>query len=110
MKKNAKYLLEEFNKRANELTWNSSGTMFVDQVAIPGSNLFTLFPLLFKLRRSDKLIGLQDLIEKIDEMGLSSYIVTSHNLKRKHIDKEKESNKRNDNHENSNFPWYYLGP
>lgn len=93
LKKNAQHLLEEFDKRGNELTWNSSGTIFVDQVAIPGSNLFTVFPLLFKVRRSEKLIGLNELIQKINDMGLSSYIVNENNLKRKSIHKHQESKK-----------------
>jgi hypothetical protein len=113
LKKNAQHLLEEFDKRGSELTWNSSGIIFIDQVAIPGSNLFTLFPLLFKLRRSEKLIGLNDLIQKIDEMGLSSYIVHKNSLKRKspqnknHQETEKKMKK---DIENEDFPWYYLGP
>ncbi len=108
-KKNAKHLLEEFDKRGNELTWNSSGTIFIDQVSIPGSNLFTLFPLLFKLRRSEQLIGLADLIQKINDMGLSSYIVNKNNFKKKPIKTFKESNKKGDG-QSDDFPWYYLGP
>ena len=93
LKKNALHLLQEFDKRGNELTWNSSGTIFIDQVAIPGSNLFTLFPFLFKLRRSEKLIGLSDLIQKIDDMGLSSYIVNKNPYKRKLIEDHKQKKK-----------------
>ena len=107
-------MLDEFDKRANELTWNPSGTIFIDQVAIPGSNLFTLFPLLFKLRRSEKLIGLTDLIQKIDDMGLSSYIVNTNIGKRKSLLDKNESKKlfkKNvDNQESSEFNWYYIGP
>ncbi len=111
LKKNAQHLLEEFDKRGNELTWNSSGTIFVDQVAVPGSNLFTLFPLLFKVRRSEKLIGLNELIQKINDMGLSSYIVNENKLKRKLIDKDQESKKITKGAgESDEFPWYYLGP
>ena len=95
LKKNAQHLLAEFDQRGNELTWNSSGTIFVDQVAVPGSNMFTLFPLLFKVRRSEKLIGLNDLINKINDMGLSSYIVHEHSLKRKTIHNNQESQKKN---------------
>jgi hypothetical protein len=111
LKKNAQHLLEEFDKRGNELTWNSSGTIFVDQVAVPGSNLFTVFPLLFKVRRSEKLIGLNELIQKINDMGLSSYIVNENNLKRKSIHKHQESKKIiKGQGESDDFPWYYLGP
>lgn len=113
LKKNAKFLLDQFDKRGNELTWNSSGTIFIDQVGVPGSNLFTLFPLLFKLRRSEKLIGLNDLIQKIDDMGLSSYIVNKSSLKRKQKGDGKDSQKSKKHlysQESNKFPWYYLGP
>lgn len=46
--KTAKFLLKEFEKRGDELTWNSSGTIFIQKIALPGSNIFNLFPLLFK--------------------------------------------------------------
>ncbi len=107
-KKNAQHLLEEFDKRGNELTWNSSGTIFIDQVSVPGSNLFTLFPLLFKLRRSEQLVGLKDLIQKINDMGLSSYIVNQNNVKKK-VKNHKEIDKKGHG-ESDDFPWYYLGP
>ena len=111
LKKNAQHLLAEFDQRGNELTWNSSGTIFVDQVAVPGSNMFTLFPLLFKVRRSEKLIGLNDLINKINDMGLSSYIVHEHSLKRKTIHNNQESQKKiKGEGQSDEFPWYYLGP
>ena len=108
MKKNAKKLLEEFDKRGNELTWNNHGTIFIDEVSIPGSNLFTLFPLLFKLRRSEKLIGLNELIQKIDDMGLSSFIVKKKSFKK---NKRPQTTTSLSGHGiNDDFPWYYLGP
>ena len=108
MKKNAKKLLEEFDKRGNELTWNTQGTIFIDEVSIPGSNIFTVFPLLFKLRRSDELIGLNELIQKIDDMGLSTYIVKKKSHQKiKHKDDKKALSGLGKSDE---LPWYYLGP
>ena len=41
-KKKAKYLLNQFNERGDELTWNSDGVIFVNQISVPGSNIFEL--------------------------------------------------------------------
>jgi hypothetical protein len=105
-------LLEEFDKRGNELTWNTNGTIFIDEVAIPGSNLFTLFPLLFKLKRSEKLIGLSELIEKINDMGLSPYIVEkkSFNIAKQPEIMTEKKKVLSGHGQSDDLPWYYLGP
>ena len=46
----------------------------IDQTSIPESNIFVLFPHLFKNKNPKNLPGFQDFIEKIDEMGLSHLI------------------------------------
>lgn len=51
--KPAKFILSEIDKRGSELTWNSSGTIFINQIAIPQSNIFLLFPLLLKKKLSN---------------------------------------------------------
>ena len=38
----AKFLLNQFNERGNELTWNNSGTIFINTIAVPQSNIFKL--------------------------------------------------------------------
>lgn len=72
-RKNAQFLLDQFDKRGSELTWNSSGILYIDQDPIPNTNFFLLFPLLFKLNKI-KLAGLNELVEKIKEMGLGDHI------------------------------------
>jgi hypothetical protein len=47
-KEKAESLLNEFDLRGNELTWNPSGIIFIDQVAIPNSNIFEILPLVYK--------------------------------------------------------------
>ena len=76
-KKLAKVLLDEFNNRGTELTWNSDGVIFKDQTSIPQSNIFELFPYLFKHKHPKSLTGFEDFVEKIDQMGLSHLIVKS---------------------------------
>lgn len=36
---NAKNLIEAFDDRANELTWDSSGVVYIDQRSVPGTIL-----------------------------------------------------------------------
>lgn len=58
----------------NELTWSSSGTIFIDGISIPDSNIFQLFPYLFRAKRPKDLIGFDDFTNKIIEMGLNDFI------------------------------------
>jgi hypothetical protein len=73
-RKNGKILINKLNERSLELTWNSSGTVFVDEIAVPNSNMFILFPYLFKAKRPKDLNGFQELYNKIIEMGLQKFI------------------------------------
>ena len=68
-------LLKEFNHQANQITWTPDGSLLIDEVSIPRSNIFVIFPLLFKTRnfRHD-VPGLDELLIKIEEMGLSHLI------------------------------------
>lgn len=76
----AKNLLEAFDDRANELTWDSAGNVYIDQVSIPQANIYKIFPKLFQTRKPKRLPGLQDVIKKITEMGLSH--LTKESLKK----------------------------
>ena len=44
--------------------------IFVDGVSIPNSDIFVLFPYLFKAKRRKNLIGFNDFFQKITDMGL----------------------------------------
>jgi hypothetical protein len=104
-KKAAKLLLNEFNERANELTWDSNGIVYIDQVAIPGSNMYFIFPFLFKKKRSSQLPGMREVFLKINDMGLGDFIISSE-------PKKDEASKSTP--ENSDLTvvekWWYLGP
>ena len=43
-------LLQQFNIRGDELTWNSDGVIFVNQTSLPQSDIYILFPYLFKMK------------------------------------------------------------
>lgn len=121
--KNAKTLLKEFNTRSSELTWNSSGTLFINQSAVPLSNIFVLFPLLFK-RNPPKIEGFEEFLQKITDMGLHDLVVAKplfKNLEANEIivDNKPKVFENNPSGEgdtniakNSNeieAPWWYIG-
>lgn len=103
--KNAKELLQIFDDRSSELTWNSSGVIFIDQIAIPNSNIFYCFPFLFKQKPPKNLQGFNDFLNKIVDMGLSHYIAVKHNKK---IDLP-QTNLTDFNEKKDDVPWWYLG-
>ena len=95
----AKILLQQFNERGTELTWNSDGVIFVDQVAIPESNIFTLFPYLFKMKHPKTLLGFEDFVDKIDKMGLIHLTVK----------KTPKARPKLGNPSSSEPNWWYIG-
>lgn len=109
--KNAKILLKEFDKRTNELTWNSSGVLFINQTSIPQSNIYLLFPLLFK-KKANSLPGFKELLEKIYDMGLDDLIVTT--APKKHYEPNEITTFGQGNHLSAvepekSAPWWYIG-
>ena len=73
-RKKAQALLQHFNARGNELTYDSSGIIYIDSVAIPNSDIFVYFPYLFKAKRRKDLNGFEDFVKKIVDMGLNDLI------------------------------------
>jgi len=71
----AKLLLDDIEKRPNELSFNTSGTIFIDTESIPNSNIYKVFRYLFKSKIPKKLTGFDDLLNKITEMELQRFIV-----------------------------------
>lgn len=106
----AKQLLQIFNERSNELTWNSSGTIFIDQVSIPNTNIFVLFPLLFKKSKPKNINGLNALIQKINDMGLGDYIYSKRSKKSDNIAQSLSGKGLDMNKDpETNVPWWYIG-
>ena len=71
-KEKAKTLLQIFDDRPNELTWDNSGVIWIDQVAIPNSNIYSLFPYLFRRKIPKDVLakGFQDFVQKLNQMNL----------------------------------------
>ena len=104
----AKSLLSQFNERGNEITWDSNGILFIDEVSIPNSNMFVLFPNLLK-KNNLKLIGATELIAKIKEMGLNDLIKTPSKKNAEVITYENRNNAETELQHDTE-QWWYLGP
>lgn len=102
----ARELLKKFDERGSELTWNSSGIIFVNQVAIPNSNIFLCFPYLYKQKRPKSLPGFDSLLNQIFDMGLQDFISVKHS-KRPKVPPENLAEPLD---KLENVPWWYLGP
>ena len=104
-KKKAIELLHQIEQRPSELTFDSSGAILIDGVGIPASNIFLLFPLLFK---KDKVLlsGHSEFVNKLKEMKLQHLI--SNESSRKKKDEMKIGGTSSENVLNKY--WYYLGP
>lgn len=69
-KRQAHVLLKQFNEKGQDITWSPEGHLYIDEISIPESNFFILFPALFKKVNAKKITGYQELTKKLEEMGL----------------------------------------
>ena len=97
-------LLKQFDQRGNELTWNSDGIIFVDQISIPNSDIHILFPYLFKQKHPKNLSGFEDFLKKISEMGLDHLIVKASAYTRKN-----QKALSGGSTASSSVNWWYIG-
>jgi hypothetical protein len=102
-KKNAKILLNEFDQRGSELTWNSDGVIFINQVSVPGSNIFEIFPFVFKSFKPKSVPGLLEFVTKIEEMGLQNLIVLKSSLRNNEVKKDEITSEKK-----SADKWWFL--
>lgn len=86
--KKAQNLLSVLNERSSQLTWNKDGIIFIDQIPIPGSNIFNIFRYLFTRQKPLDSVGFIDLHDKLQSMGLSSLINIRHRIKEGNIIKK----------------------
>ena len=103
-RRQAAQLLQQFDKRGNELTWNSDGIIFVDQISIPNSDIYIFFPYLFKRKHPKNLHGFEDFVQKIDQMGLGHLIVKGNQTK------NPKSSLSSSGEGSSRVNWWYIGP
>ncbi len=114
-KNKAHMLLSELKSRGNELTWNSSGIVFINQIAIPNTNIFYLFPYLFQKHLPKKKIeGFTEVQGKLINMGLSNYLEKNENMNSLSINPNNftgnglDSMKQSETVVVSNH-WYFIG-
>ena len=102
----ASSLLQHFNSRPNEVTYDSTGVIYIDTVAIPNSDIFVYFPYLFKAKHRKNLIGFSDFKQKIINMGLSNLIFKSErNFEvRSSFDKKENQSSSDD----KNINWWFI--
>jgi len=80
---NATKLLAEIEKRSPQITYDSKGIIFIDGDSIPGSNIFTFLPILYKKSVRKTLPGFSDFLAKLNSLGLQKYFVLEKNYKSK---------------------------
>lgn len=77
----AKALIYAFDERPNDLTWDSAGNVFVNQVSLPGADIYEIFPKLFQKNQPKRMKGFLDVVNQIKTMGLLHLIHhPSHNV------------------------------
>ena len=108
-RRQAQILLKEFDKRPNQITWTGDGTLLIDQVSIPKSNIFVIFPLLFKAsKRAIQLPGFEDLVLKINEIGLD-HLIKCKVAQPKFAPKKSVTSSLTSDTSKSKTKWWFLG-
>ena len=100
-KKKASLLVKAFDERANEITWDAAGNIYLDEEVLPNANIFQLFPYLFRKKHPKNLPGIADFVQKLNAMGLSHLI--NSNVQKLKVTSEATSGEGESN-------WWYLGP
>ena len=103
-KEKARLLLSKIEESPEQLTFSSDGVIYINKTSIPNSDIFYLFPYLFKSRHPQNLEGFEDFKNQINEMGLTH--LTNASMHKSSISKIPiidPSIEKNPN-------WWYLGP
>lgn len=106
-KRDAESLITFMSQKPELITFNSTGTLFIDNESIPNSHIHILFPLLFKTGKHDHIPGYCELVDKILELGLRSLIKSkkTETCKIRKPDFEGEGSEGD-----LGSDWFYLGP
>jgi len=92
--KKAGHLIQSISELANEITYDSSGTVYINQSSIPGSNFYKIFPKLFAKAAPKNLKGFAEVSNKLRSLGLIHLTSTSG-----------QSGKGS----HSDLQWWYIG-
>ena len=101
-KEKARQLLQKIEENPEQLNFSTDGIIYINKTSIPNSDVFHLFPYLFKSRHPKSLDGFEDLLSQIHEMGLSHLIKNP--VFKSTITKTQEVVM------SSGPNWWYLGP
>lgn len=106
----AKILVKELLPHSSDLTWDSSGTIFLDQESLPSSNIFKIFPYLFKrVQIPQNYPNLLELATKIASLGFGHLInkrLTLGLVRKKTIEDQEKIYQQIKTAKH----WWYLGP
>lgn len=68
-------LLSSLQEYPDSITWADSGFVTINHISIPNSNIYEIFPKLFKfIQNSDKVFGLPEVVTAIATLGFGSLI------------------------------------
>lgn len=105
----AETLIKNLENFPNEITWDSQGTIFLDQKSLPESNIYELFPKLFrKVPNINKVPNLREVGSKIASLGFGYLInsrLTSGLSRKKPLPNHDELFSKT----KSNTNWWYIG-
>jgi hypothetical protein len=105
----AEKLLSQLKKHPGDITWQSNGTIFLNQTSLFESNMFELFPKLFKkTSHPEKVSNLLDVASTISTLGLGHLInpfLTQGLIRRNTILNHSELKQKIEHSKN----WYFLG-
>lgn len=81
-KEKASSLLKIFEQQPSDVNFDTSGTIFINGESIPSSNIYKVFPALYKSHLKKQLPGFHELVKKLQEMNVDHFVT---NLKAKNV-------------------------
>ena len=105
----AKKLLEVFDLNEDQLTYNETGILFINGVAIIGSNFFQMLPHLFGAKPKRVLPGFNQLVTQICSMGYGK-LINGSLVRGLHRSKPIPNTPEIMKELKSIRDWFYIGP
>lgn len=96
--------MRHFLSNPLEVNWSSDGILTIEGTQISDSNIYVVFPQLYKLKPNYKLSGLLTLQNYIFSSGLSKLVRIAAS---KHLVRPQDSNLKYE--KSSDDLWYYIG-
>lgn len=103
-------LLDELKKFSSDIAFEPSGAVKLNNQELPESNIFNIFPLLYKpIKNYEENLGLAQIVDEITSLGLGHLILRHYTLgitpQGKNYLKNRHELRKN---LSSAKPWYYL--